>query len=124
MSIEKNILTSLSNEPTNFKGAILNLRRDMRSLYIHAYQSIVFNKILTMYIIFFFNLIKIFKFRRIQKFGLNVIKGDLNLNGEPILNVNEASITDVSLPLPSLNDNLPENESKIIIVYFLINIFF
>lgn len=95
MSIEENILTFLSANPTNFHGAILNLPRDLRSLYIHAYQSIVFNKILT---------------KRVQKFGLNVIEGDLNLEGKPILEISEASLMDVSLPLPSLNDNLPKNE--------------
>lgn len=57
-------------------------------------------------------------FRRIQKFGLNVIEGDLNLEGVPIQNVNEALITDVSLPLPSLNDNLSKNESNFFLFKF------
>lgn len=43
--IELLVLKALAKDKQNFKGAILGLSRDMRSLYVHAYQSRVFNQL-------------------------------------------------------------------------------
>ncbi|KAI6238407.1 TRUD domain-containing protein [Aphelenchoides fujianensis] len=95
-SIEGTVLKGLSTSPTNFKGALMAIARSTRSLYVHAYQSLVFNKIAS---------------RRAQTFGLRTLDGDLYATadgrevGEPT-----GRIEDVVLPLPFFPLELPKNE--------------
>lgn len=44
-SNEGKMLKSLSTRSTDFKGALMSIPRASRSLYVHGYQSLVFNKI-------------------------------------------------------------------------------
>ncbi|KAI6230168.1 TRUD domain-containing protein [Aphelenchoides fujianensis] len=95
-SIEGTVLKGLSTSPTNFKGALMAIARSARSLYVHAYQSLVFNKIAS---------------RRAQTFGVRTLEGDLYATadgrevGEPT-----GRIEDVVLPLPFFPLELPKNE--------------
>ena len=42
-STERTLLKSLSEQPTNFMGAIMKLPRNLRTIYVHALQSSSFN---------------------------------------------------------------------------------
>ncbi|MDP6294361.1 MAG: tRNA pseudouridine(13) synthase TruD, partial [Candidatus Woesearchaeota archaeon] len=46
MHIEGDVLKWLEHNPTDFAGAIRNLPKHLRKLYVHAYQSWIFNKAL------------------------------------------------------------------------------
>lgn len=52
----------------------------------------------------------LYLFRRFKKFGLEVLKGDVNIKGEKIESTEGLSLTDVYLPLPSYENNYPDNE--------------
>ncbi|VDM37474.1 unnamed protein product [Toxocara canis] len=91
-SIEAQLLTSLAKSKDNFSAALMKLPRNTRSLYVHAYQSLVWNKVAS---------------RRIKEFGCGVIEGDIDVNGKK---VEGDDISLVALPLPSSNMKLPENE--------------
>jgi tRNA pseudouridine13 synthase len=61
-SAETAIIRHLGRNPNDLVGAILSITRGMRMMYIHAYQSYVWNFVAT---------------RRWAKFGSKVIEGDL-----------------------------------------------
>lgn len=61
---EMNIIQHLEKKPRDFQGAILTITRGMRNLYLHAYQSYVWNHAAS---------------HRWAKYGSKVIPGDLVL---------------------------------------------
>ncbi|KAK0621243.1 pseudouridine synthase [Bombardia bombarda] len=63
-SAEASIIRHLGRDPKDFMGALLSVTRGMRMMYIHAYQSYVWNFVAT---------------RRWSKYGPTVIEGDLVL---------------------------------------------
>lgn len=63
-SAEMNIIEHLSKNARDFVGAILRISRGMRNLYLHAYQSFVWNHVASY---------------RWEKYGSKVIPGDLVL---------------------------------------------
>ena len=63
-SSETAIIRHLGKNPKDFTGAVLSITRGMRMMYVHAYQSYVWNFVAT---------------RRWSKFGAKVIEGDLVL---------------------------------------------
>ncbi|CAK5085408.1 unnamed protein product [Meloidogyne enterolobii] len=103
-SIEISLLRFLSNYPNGYKGALLALPRNVRTMYVHAYQSAVFNHILS---------------RRKKSFGLACLPGDLDVLGN-ILTDETCKIENVCLPLPSFENKLPENESFSIVFFKII----
>ncbi|KAK4156044.1 pseudouridine synthase [Chaetomidium leptoderma] len=63
-STETAIIRHLGKNPKDFTGAVLSITRGMRMMYVHAYQSYVWNFVAT---------------RRWSKYGAKVIEGDLVL---------------------------------------------
>lgn len=116
-SAEMNIIEHLSKNARDFVGAILRISRGMRNLYLHAYQSFVWNHVASY---------------RWEKYGSKVIPGDLvlvttdNTAAEDLeddskfqrarpLSEDEAasgkySIFDVVLPGPGFDVEYPKND--------------
>ena len=102
------LVKSHKNNPV---GALEEIPRQQRSLYCHAYQSYVWNKVVS---------------RRIRTHGVSVIKGDLvfkNKDAEvegatkedlvtTVENVDEFTINDVLIPIPGTKVKYPDNEVK------------
>lgn len=61
---EWNILKHLSKQPNDFNGALMTIPRGMRNMYLHAYQSLVWNFVAS---------------KRWELFGTSVVPGDLVL---------------------------------------------
>lgn len=116
-SSEMNIIEHLSKNARDFVGAILRISRGMRNLYLHAYQSFVWNHVAS---------------HRWEKYGSKVIPGDLVLvttDNTPAENVEDESqfqraralseeeatsgkysIFDVVLPGPGFDVEYPKND--------------
>ncbi|KAK9318874.1 pseudouridine synthase [Lipomyces orientalis] len=62
---EVSILRGLERSPQDWLGAIMQIPRNLRVMYVHAYQSFVWNTVVS---------------ERIAKFGLAVLEGDLVLD--------------------------------------------
>lgn len=64
MSLERSILEKLKDSKNNYYNAISNLPRNMRMMYVHSFQSVIWNRIVS---------------TRLQKYGFDVIPGDFIL---------------------------------------------
>ncbi|KAI0406722.1 pseudouridine synthase [Xylaria palmicola] len=62
--VEKTLIQHLGKNPTDFVGALMSINRSMRTMYGHAYQSLVWNFVAS---------------KRWERFGTQVINGDLVL---------------------------------------------
>ncbi|KAI1330438.1 pseudouridine synthase [Xylariaceae sp. FL0255] len=62
--VERALVQHLSKNPTDFPGALMCITRSMRTMYVHAYQSLVWNFVAS---------------ERWKRFGAQVIKGDIVL---------------------------------------------
>ncbi|KAI0433976.1 pseudouridine synthase [Xylaria sp. FL1042] len=62
--VEKTVIQHLGKSPTDFVGALTSINRSMRTMYGHAYQSLVWNFVAS---------------KRWERFGAQVINGDLVL---------------------------------------------
>ncbi|KAI8962497.1 pseudouridine synthase [Daldinia sp. FL1419] len=62
--VESSLMRHLDKQPKDFLGALLSISRGMRTMYVHAYQSLVWNFAAS---------------KRWELFGLQVAKGDLVL---------------------------------------------
>ncbi|KAI1743550.1 pseudouridine synthase [Xylaria scruposa] len=62
--VEKTVIQHLGKSPTDFVGALMSINRSMRTMYGHAYQSLVWNFVAS---------------KRWERFGAQVINGDLVL---------------------------------------------
>ncbi|KAI0603473.1 pseudouridine synthase [Biscogniauxia sp. FL1348] len=63
-NVERTIINHLGKQPRDFTGAIQSIHRSMRTMYVHAYQSLVWNFVAS---------------KRWEQFGSRVVKGDLVL---------------------------------------------
>ncbi|ESO99516.1 hypothetical protein LOTGIDRAFT_113644 [Lottia gigantea] len=96
-SIEQNVLYVLSKHGANmFYNALQAIPRNTRLLYVHSYQSYIWNTVVS---------------KRIQLYGFNITEGDLKET--PIFiskdNIDKYTIYDVVLPLPGYNMVYPQN---------------
>ncbi|VDO33671.1 unnamed protein product, partial [Onchocerca flexuosa] len=91
-TIEGQLLSSLSKNKCNYHAALLKLARNTRSLYVHAYQSLLWNKVVT---------------RRVKNKVFRAIPGDLNVQGQEIKDFENE---EVALPLISGSVKFPDNE--------------
>ncbi|PVD25207.1 hypothetical protein C0Q70_15705 [Pomacea canaliculata] len=114
-SIERSLLRALQKSPKNFQGAIQALPRNTRMMYVHSYQSLVWNTMVS---------------KRIQTYGLQPVEGDIVLPShsgqdlrdeepkkvQPVVlnesNLSLYSIYDIVLPLPGHDIVYPANEVK------------
>ncbi|KAI0420027.1 pseudouridine synthase [Xylaria grammica] len=62
--VEKTVIQHLGKSPTDFVGALMSINRSMRTMYGHAYQSLVWNFVAS---------------KRWERFGAQVINGDIVL---------------------------------------------
>ncbi|KAI1365209.1 pseudouridine synthase [Xylaria arbuscula] len=62
--VEKAVIQHLGKNPTDFVGALTSINRSMRTMYGHAYQSLVWNFVAS---------------KRWERFGAQVINGDIVL---------------------------------------------
>ncbi|XP_052780104.1 pseudouridylate synthase 7 homolog isoform X2 [Mya arenaria] len=121
--IERNILSGLVGNENNFLGAFQKLSRNNRLMYVHAYQSYIWN---------------VSTSHRVKKYGLKPMVGDLVIPGvgdyrqeedtdeqasedsdskpKPVIvtaeNIAEYSIYDVVLPTPGHFSVYPDNDIK------------
>ncbi|XP_048465922.1 pseudouridylate synthase 7 homolog [Rhincodon typus] len=84
----------------NIASAFGVIPRNNRLMYIHSYQSYVWNKIVS---------------KRIEKYGLKAVPGDLVLKGVTAIPIEESdvekhTIHDVVLPLPGYDVLYPKHE--------------
>jgi len=116
-SVEGKLLYGLSKRHKNDQvGALEEIPRQQRLLYCHAYQSYLWNKVVS---------------RRIRKYGLAVLVGDLVLKKQGNLELSDGdqvpkeeyiehiqepenfTIHDVLIPIPGCKVKFPENECKL-----------
>ena len=111
-TIEGKLLYGLSkNHKNDVVGALESLPRPQRLLYCHAYQSYIWNKVVS---------------KRIKTHGLKVLKGDLVFKKRDADQVTESkedlveivenqanyTIQDVLIPIPGTKVKFPDNEVK------------
>ena len=94
-----NYLSERKENMGNYLEALMRVPRNMRTMYVHAYQSFIWNKTVSY---------------RVEKYGYNVIEGDIIKKGDEYACVTEEdmkeySIFDVVLPLPSSECVWPKN---------------
>nr|KAG5701897.1 hypothetical protein BaRGS_014962 [Batillaria attramentaria] len=113
-SIERTVLRSLCKNPKNFNGAIQSLPRNTRMMYVHSYQSFIWNKVAS---------------TRIRTYGMKPVIGDLVLppsaenieedetespKVQPVVldetSLSQYTVYDILLPLPGHDIVYPSND--------------
>lgn len=99
-SIERTLVDGLRKAGKgNFLGAMMNLTKTLRNLYIHAYQSFLWNRALS---------------QRMALYGKTLVTGDYVTSGDSYVvvtkgNVSQFSFNDVYLPIVGRDTALEEN---------------
>uniref|UniRef100_A0A5S6QW68 TRUD domain-containing protein n=1 Tax=Trichuris muris TaxID=70415 RepID=A0A5S6QW68_TRIMR len=104
-TVEGMLLTSLKKAPKgNYVVALKAIPRNMLNMYVHSYQSLLWNRLVS---------------RRIQRFGVRTLQGDLirktgaAADEVSVVNadmVDDVSIYDLCLPIFAEKAQLPANE--------------
>lgn len=104
-SLEVDLLRGLQKfGPTNYIGALSSIPRNTRLLYLHAYQSMIWNRIVS---------------KRLKTFGTKILIGDLyvkDLNNDQQvdfvteINLNDIQLDQIVLPLPGYDIKYPSND--------------
>lgn len=104
-SLEVDLLRGLQKfGPTNLIGALSSIPRNNRLLYLHAYQSMIWNRIVS---------------KRLKTYGTEVLIGDLyrtgndddqQINYVTESNRSEIKLEQIVLPLPGYDIKYPSNE--------------
>ncbi|KAJ3448740.1 pseudouridylate synthase 7 [Anaeramoeba flamelloides] len=103
MYVEKNICRNLNRDNNNWKGAIMAIPKHLKALYIHSYQSYIWNTVTSARI----------------KHSHQIIEGDLikadgkyRVITQKEINSNKYSLKDLYLPLPGPKKDLvlPKNQ--------------
>lgn len=113
-SLERLLLQGLASQGSNnYCNALVSIPRNTRLMYVHSYQSYVWNTMVS---------------RRIHQFGLTPVVGDLVFDNSDCSardpdgsrerphvitaeNINNYTIHDVVMPLPGYDIMYPENEA-------------
>lgn len=93
--LERVILQSLRNQSNDFNSAFFKISRNTRVIYIHAYQSYVWNKVVS---------------DRLKKYGNKVLIGDLvtsvsDTASDTLLNEEEDKFKDDFKPVTVVTEN-------------------
>ncbi|CAF1603743.1 unnamed protein product [Rotaria magnacalcarata] len=104
-SIEVDLLRGLQkHDQTNLIGALSSIPRNTRLLYLHAYQSMIWNKIVS---------------KRLNTYGTEILVGDLYMNDihndsnvsfVTETNRNDIKLEQIVLPLPGYDIKYPLND--------------
>ncbi|VDN04418.1 unnamed protein product [Thelazia callipaeda] len=105
-TIEGQVLSSLNKDENNYCTALMKLARNTRSFYVHAYQSLLWNRLM-------FSTNRTLNFhvasQRVKIKGTRPVAGDLNIQGQKIEDfVNE----EVALPLISGSQQILDDEVR------------
>lgn len=91
--LEKAVLLLLKRQPTGYFNAFQNIARNTRLIYVHGYQSYVWNRTVS---------------ERLRRFGSQVLVGDLVVERENADLIENEIIDEVALD----EDDVEEEESK------------
>lgn len=92
--LEKAVLLLLKRQPTGYFNAFQNIARNTRLIYVHGYQSYVWNRAVS---------------ERLRRFGSQVLVGDLVVERENADLIENEIIDEVAL---DDDDDVEEEESK------------
>lgn len=97
---ERQILDQYSRDNNDHLGAILSINRELRLMYVHSVQSLVWNRMASV---------------RHQRFGQGLVTGDLVMTDDGVQLVTESNLStftadNLVLPLPGHAAQFPANQ--------------
>jgi tRNA pseudouridine13 synthase len=101
------VVEHLAQSPSDFRGAFIHLHPDMRGLYMSAYQSHLWNRILARWIGA--------QVSPEQLMMLNTAMGQLPVHRQ-LTDVQHALLSETRLPLPSARLHLPQTDPLRILI--------
>lgn len=100
---ERQLLAHLEQSPNDLLGAILAINRELRLMYVHSVQSLIWNRMVS---------------ARHRLFGRTLVSGDLVQVGNELVevtedNLEECSIENLVLPMPGYESKIPSNIAEL-----------